>query len=177
MANRDLAQALERAANVLQRRPSMGLHEDAPATARWDGGTQVVSSHANGTQVVTDMPQELGGGGTHVTPGWFFRAGLAACATTSIAMVAARENIELRSLEVRASSRSDTRGLLGIDEADGAPISAGPRDMELRVKISADGVSPERLRALVESALTHSPIPTAVREGVAMQLNVEVGGS
>ena len=61
MATEDLAAALQRAETVLRRRPDMGLHDDAPATARWDGDTRVVASHANGTQVSTDMPGELGG--------------------------------------------------------------------------------------------------------------------
>ena len=176
MSDQDLAQALERAEAVLQRRPTTGMHEDAAATARWDGGTQVVSSHENGTLVATDMPKELGGHGEYVTPGWLFRAGLAACATTSIAMVAARENVAVRSLEVRASSRSDARGVLGMQDPNGAQISAGPRDVELLVKISADDAAPERLRALVETALRQSPIPTAVRQPVPIELKVEVGG-
>jgi uncharacterized OsmC-like protein len=60
------------------------------------------------------MPSEVGGSGDQVTPGWLFRAGLASCAATRIAMAAAAEGIELATLEVRASSRSDTRGLLGM---------------------------------------------------------------
>ena len=52
-------------------------------------------------------------------------------------MAAAAEGIELAALEVRASSRSDARGLLGMAEADGAPVSAGPRDVQLHVRIAA----------------------------------------
>ena len=73
----------------------MGMHDDAPATARWRGGTRVVTSHANGIEIPTDMPGELGGSGDRVTPGWLFRAGLASCAATRIAMGAAAEGIEL----------------------------------------------------------------------------------
>ena len=75
MAAQDLAAALERVQSVLRRRPETGLHDDAPATARWDNGLRVVSHHANGTQVPTDMPSEFGGTGDHVTPGWLLRAG------------------------------------------------------------------------------------------------------
>ena len=110
MTTGDLAQALQRAQSVLRRRPEMGLHDDAPATARWQHGTRTVASHANGMQMTTDMPGELGGSGDQVTPGWLFRAGLASCAATSIAMAAAAQQIELTSLEVRATSRSDARG-------------------------------------------------------------------
>src|ERR1700722_2373805 len=108
MAAKDIAAAVQRVESVLKRRPSAGLHDDAPATARWQSGTRVAASHANGTQMLTDMPTELGGGGAHVTPGWLHRAGLASCCATSIAIGAAALEIELTLLEVCAASRSDT---------------------------------------------------------------------
>jgi len=176
-APRDLAAALQRAAAALRRRPQLGVHDDAPATARWEGNTRVVASHANGTQVATDMPGELGGTGDRVTPGWLFRAGVASCATTSIAMTAAAEGIALTALEVRVSSRSDTRGLLGMTDADGAPVYAGPGDVRMHVRIFAPDATPERLRALVEKAYRCSPIPNAVVNAVSVGLDVEVAGT
>ena len=173
-ATRDLAATLQRAEAVLQRRPDMGLHDDAPATARWDGNTRVVASHANGTEVSTDMPGELGGTGDRVTPGWLFRAGLASCATTSIAMSAAAEGIALTTLEVRVSSRSDTRGLLGMTGADGTPVFAGPSDVRMHVRIFAPDAPPDRLRALVEKACRCSPIPAAVVNALPLDLRVDV---
>jgi len=68
--------ALQRVETLLRRRPDIGLHDDAPATVRWSAGTRVVARHANGTEISTDMPAELGGSGDRVTPGWLFRAGL-----------------------------------------------------------------------------------------------------
>lgn len=175
MALRDVGAALQRARAVLTRRPSAGLHDDAPATAYWENGTRVVARHANGAQVPTDMPAELGGSGDQVTPGWLFRAGLASCAATSIAMNAATHGIELTMLEVHASSRSDARGVLGMEGADGRLVYAGPCDVQLQVRISARGVAAERLRAVVEQSLRSSPIPTAVRDPVPMALRIEVG--
>lgn len=134
-----------------------------------------MSSHANGTQVVSDMPTELGGTGDQVTPGWLFRAGLASCAATSIAMKAAAEGIELTELEVRATSRSDTRALLDMTEANGAEIYAGPNDVQLHVRISAPRVASESLRALVEAACRCSPIPNAVQNASPVALKIEVG--
>ena len=121
----------------------MGLHDDAPATARWEGGTRVVASHANGTQVPTDMPAELGGTGDQVTPGWLFRAGARLVRGDDASRwPRPPQGIELTTLEVRASSRSDTRGLLGMADADGEPVCAGPRDVQLHVRIAAPGVAP-----------------------------------
>lgn len=175
MTTQHLAAALERVHTVLKRRPDTGLHDDAPATARWQGGTRVVASHANGTQVASDMPTEFGGTGDHITPGWLFRAGFASCAATSIVMAAASAGIELDTLEVRASSRSDSRGLLGMAGADAEPVFAGPGDVQLHVAISAAGVGADRLRALVESAVRCSPIPSAVRQATPFALLIDFG--
>lgn len=176
MAQQDIAAALQRLRSVFQRRPEAGLHDDAPATASWVQGTRVVARHANGRTLATDMPAELGGSGDEVTPGWLFRAGLASCAATSIVLNAAAEGLTLSALEVHATSRSDTRGLLGMADATGAPVCGGPGDVTLQVRIAADGVAPERLRALVEAALRQSPIPSAVRQATPLALQVEVGG-
>ncbi|MDM0116550.1 OsmC family protein [Variovorax sp. J22R133] len=169
----ELAAALNRAKSVLERRPEMGLHDDASATAHWTGGTRVNTRHANGAQFETDLPAELGGTGDRVTPGWLFRAGLASCAATSIAMAAATEGIELTGLEVRADSRSDTRGMLGMAEADGHPVSCGPQEVRLRVRIAAPGVPSHRLRKLVEEACRRSPVPNAVTGSVPLLLHID----
>ncbi|MDB5928759.1 MAG: osmotically inducible protein OsmC [Polaromonas sp.] len=176
MAAQDIAGALQRVESVLRRHPEAGIHDDAPATARWHGGTRIIASHANGMQVQTDMPGELGGSGDQVTPGWLFRAGLASCTATRIAMAAAAEGIELDMLELQASSRSDTRGLLGMADADGEAVPARPLAVRLLVRIGARGVPAERLRALVRDSHRCSPVSGAVQEAVPMSLRIEVGG-
>lgn len=174
MAMQDIATALQRARAFFHRRPEAGLHDDAPATARWQGGTRIVSSHLNGIRMVTDMPGELGGSGDQVTPGWLFRAGLASCLATCIAMAAADEGIELTRLEVIATSRSDARGLLGVTDAGAEPVFAGPRDVQLRVGIGAHGVTSERLRALVKNSQLCSPVPNAVLRATPVELHIDI---
>ncbi len=169
-----IAAAVRRVESALKRRPAAGIHDDAPATARWQNGVRVVACHADGKQVLTDLPTELGGTGDQVTPGWLFRAGLASCLATRIAMDAATEGIELASLEVLATSRSDLRGLLGMADGIGAPVSAGPSEVQLRVRICAAGVSAERLRRLVEASNRCSPVSAAVRDVVPVALRIEV---
>lgn len=173
MRAQDIAAALQRVKYVFQRRPELALTDDHPATARWEGGMRVVSSHENGTELATDMPAELGGTGDKVTPGWLFRAGLASCASTSIVMAAAADGIELSTLEVRASSRSDARGLFGMADAGGKAVSAAPGDVQLHVRIAARGVSAERLRTLVETGCQRSPIPTAVACATPLALHID----
>jgi uncharacterized OsmC-like protein len=170
----DLGATLARAVTALERRPDHGLHDDAPATARWDGEVRVATSHANGTTIHSDMPRELGGAGERITPGWLFRAGLAACATTSIAMTAAARGIALSLLEVRVQSRSDTRGLLGMRDDAGNPVYAGPQDLALDVRIAAAGVDAGRLRRLVDDGCRCSPVPNAVQHAMPMPIRVDV---
>ena len=174
MAAQDVGAAWHRVEAVLRRRPETGLHDDAPATARWESGTRVVTRHANGTQVPTDMPSELGGSGDQVTPGWLMRAGFAACTATCIAMAAAAQGIGLTALEVLASSRSDTRGLFGMAGTDGEPVPAGPHDVQMLVRISAHGVSAARLQALVEESYRCSPVARALQDTVPVSLRIEV---
>jgi uncharacterized OsmC-like protein len=172
----EIAAAMERAAAVFRRRPDTGLHDDVPAAARWDGGLRVVASHPDGTQIPSDMPVSLGGSGEHVTPGWLFRAGLASCSATCIAMVAATEGIELDGLEVHAHSKSDARTLVGLTQSDGSPVYAGPSDMRLSVRISAPGVAPERLRALAEEGLRRSTIFNVLPNVTPATIDIDAGG-
>lgn len=174
MAAEAIAAAWRRTESVLQRRPESGVHDDSTATARWDGGLRVAASHPNGTQMLTDMPTELGGSGDRVTPGWLLRAGVASCTATRIAMAAAAQEIELETLEVSAGSRSDLRGLLGMSDADGEPVGAGPLDVEIRVRISARGVPKQRLRALVEESFRCSPMACALTDAVPVALRIEI---
>ena len=63
-------------------------------------------------------------------------------------MGAAAKGIELSSLEVLATSKSDIRGLLGMADAEGEPVPAGPRDVQLVVRdLLHIGVDPARLRS------------------------------
>ncbi|HEX7374313.1 MAG TPA: OsmC family protein [Steroidobacteraceae bacterium] len=177
MVTEQIAAALVRVQNILQRRPQTGLHDDTPATARWAGGLRVISSHANGTQVASDMSAELGGTGDQVSPGWLFRAGLAACLTTCIAIQSAAAGIALSTLEVRATSRSDLRGLFGMCESDGERVGAGPIAAGLTVRIAAPGVDAVELDRLVERSYLQSPISAALREAVPVSLTIEAVGN
>ena len=174
MTTLPIADAMRRVETVLGRKPEAGKHDDAPATARWKSGARFVASHPNGAQIATDMPTELGGTGDQVTPGWLFRAGLAACSATSILMAAAAEGIALTMLEVNAGSRSDTRGLLGMREADGTLVYGGPGDVSLQVRIAADDVEPARLRAVVQAGVARSPVPNVVTNATPLDLRIDI---
>jgi organic hydroperoxide reductase OsmC/OhrA len=89
-------------------------------------------------------------------------------------MEAAVAGIELTMLEVLASSRSDTRGALGMTDVSGEPVGAGPRDVQLLVKIAALGVAAQDLQNLVEDSSRYSPVSAALRDAVSVTLRIEV---
>jgi uncharacterized OsmC-like protein len=169
-----IAAALHRVESILKRRPEAGLHGDAPAVARWEGGARVVSSHPNGASVATDLPSELGGTGDAFTPGWLWRAALSSCLATRIVMAAAVDGIDLGSVEVQASSRSDVRGLLGMKDDSGVPLSPAPSDVQLHVRIRAPEVSHERLHALIAHSQACSPVQIAAAQALPIEVRVEV---
>lgn len=170
----EIAAALQRVQGVLQRRPAAAVQADAPAAAHWGGGLRVVTRHPGGTEVLTDMPGELGGSGDQVSPGWLVRAGYASCAVTAIAMVAAERGIALQAIDVETRSVSDTRGLLGMHDADGTAISPGPSDMRTVVRIAAPGVAAADVHAIVDEAERRSAVGRALREAVPIALQVEI---
>lgn len=172
MATADIAAAVRRTEQVLRRRPAAGIHADSPALCRWVGGVSVVIGDGSGREVASDLPPALGGGGEGFTPGWFSRAGLAACAATGIAMLAARDGVELTRLDVEARSRSDARGIFGLLSPEG-PVDPGPRDVELLVRIAASNAPPERLRALVDAMQAISPVRSLFENAKPVALKVE----
>jgi uncharacterized OsmC-like protein len=175
MSEERIAAALARLESVLRLRPTFGDYEETPAIARWQGGARFrVHPPKGDLAVLTDLPAELGGDGEGITPGWLMRAGLAACTASSILLSAAAEGIEIESLELTAGARSDVRGLLGMADENGAPVSAAFSVARLLVRISAPGVSRERLQALIERANQQSPVSSALQQAVPVELRIEL---
>lgn len=174
MATKEIAAALQRFGGVMQKRPATAVHDDPPATTRWQGGLRFVAAHPNGQEVESDMAVELGGTGDKVSPGWVFRAGFASCTATCIAMTAALEGVELEMLELEARSRSDARPVLGLPDAGGLPLSPGPFDVELIVRASARGVSPEVLRGVIARGCDRSPAATAMETATPLTVRIEI---
>lgn len=173
-AHQQIQAALRRVEAVFRRRPEAGMHDDVPATARWIEGARVIVTHENGARFATDLPVELSGSGSEVTPGWFFRAAIASCAATSIVLVAAAEGIELSALQVHVGSRSDARGILGMIGDNGTPVPAQPEALRLRIQLAARGAPPDQLRALAERAIRRSPVPCAVEHAVPLFIDIDV---
>ena len=116
-----------------------------PIRPRWRAGTTTcASSRATPTarSSRTDMPPELGGSGEALTPGWLMRAGLAVLHRDLHRAGRGGAGIELETLEVRAASHSDTRGILGMKDGDAVPRGRRPRARSSSACASARAACP-----------------------------------
>jgi uncharacterized OsmC-like protein len=171
MPSNPIRDAIDQAAAHLAAHPSDALSDDMPAVATLEGGLRCRASAPEGAFVVlSDMPSALGGAGRAPTPGWLLRAAMANCDATVIAMRAAQLGIALSRLQVSVGSRSDDRGLLGVSEQ----VVAGPLQVQVSVRIAADGASADELRALVRWAEAHSPVNDALCRAVPVTTEVIV---
>jgi uncharacterized OsmC-like protein len=171
MTSEQIRSSIEAAATYLTDHPDEARYTDSAATASLVDGLQVRVVGPAGETLTTDMPTSVGGGGQAPSPGWFFRAALASCEATLIAMRAAGERVELRRLEITVDSLSDDRGILGIEEA----IPAGPLTIGVRVRIEASDTPIEQLREIAAWGLQHCPVDDAARRAIPMRVEIQTG--
>jgi uncharacterized OsmC-like protein len=170
MADSQVRTALEKLSQTIVDQPQKAKAKHAPATAILASGVKCRVTGPAGEQIETDMPAAMGGAAAGPNPGWFFRASLASCCATVIAMRAARLGVNLTTLQVTVESDGDHRGILGLDDR----ISAGMFSLRTRVQIGADNASPEQLAELVRWAEQHSPVGCTVREAPANTLDISI---
>jgi len=165
-----IRKSIEETISYLKANPEKALNMATAATAILDRGLKVHTKGSKGQVIISDMPPTVGGEGSAPTPGWFMQAALATCSATGIAMKAAREGIELTTLEVSIDTESDTRGIFGFDES----IQAGPLNMRTRVRIGAAGVPEEKLREIIEWSDRHLWVGNAICRSVPLDTEVEI---
>jgi uncharacterized OsmC-like protein len=165
----EIRNALSSVAEHFTAHPEDAKSEDKPATAFLESGLRIRVEGPGQWIVTTDMPSALGGEGSAPSPGWLRRAAQAACDATMVAIRAAQEGIALDSLRVIVGSVSDDRGLLGLADAH-----AGPTESWARIEISAKGVSPDKLREIVQWAEAHSPVTDAVCRPIPHRLEIAI---
>ncbi|WP_455835529.1 OsmC family protein [Pseudarthrobacter siccitolerans] len=172
MSKSRIAEAIRAAKAYLAARPEEARYRDAVATAVLEEGLRVRVTGADGSSLVTDMVEGVGGTASAPSPGWLFRAAYASSAATLIVMRAAEQNVELSGLEVKVDSESDDRGILGIaDEVPAGPVS---------IKITVQAESPQNegtVREVITWALKHCPVDDAVRRPVPVELDVRITGA
>ena len=165
----DIESSIEAAVRYLSEHPDEVRYIDSPATAALEEGLRFRVTGPGSEKVSTDMPSAVGGGNSAPSPGWLFRAGLASCGGSLIAMEAARAGVRPSRLEVTVDSESDDRGILGMDPS----VPAGPLSIRIRVRIAADAADESVLEALVRRGIDRCPVADAVRRAVEVSVEVE----
>lgn len=168
---RKIGTAIAGAIEYLTQHPDEARYTDSEAVASLDGGLHVTVRDPAGRTVETDMPKGVGGGETAPSAGWLFRAAIAACDTTLIAMRAAILDVDLTDVQVTIDSESNDHGILGIDES----VPAGPLSVRTRVHVAAKDTEEQSLRDLVEWAIAHCPVCDATKRAVPMTIEIDVG--
>lgn len=163
-----VGQAIQSATAYLKEHPDEARYTDSEAVATLQNGLRVVVRDPSGRSIETDMPRGVGGTDSAPSPGWLFRAALASCDATLIAMRAAMLGVELDVVVVTIDSESNDYGILGIDES----VPAGPLSVRTRVQIAATGVEDEAVRELVEWASAHCPVCDAVKRAVPVSVEL-----
>jgi uncharacterized OsmC-like protein len=143
-------------------------YTDSEAVATLYDGLRVTVVGPNGEELVTDMPPSVGGEGSAPSPGWMFRAALASCVASLIAMRAAQVGLRLAELQVAVDSQSDDRGILAIDEG----VPAGPLSVRVTVRMRADGIDGGQLETIARWGLDHCPVADGIQRPVPLELVV-----
>ena len=164
----DVKRALEGAVAYLSEHPDEASYIDSEARATLEEGLRVRVDGPGDLSMITDMPESVGGGNTGPSPGWVFRAALAACEATIIAMQAAREGVSLEALSVTVDSESDDRGILGMDPE----IPAGPSSVRVRISVHGTGGD---LESMVRTAVERCPVHDVVARPVGIQIETDAG--
>jgi uncharacterized OsmC-like protein len=160
MGSSEINAALEKLSQTFASRPEKALVKHAPVTATLESGLACRITGLAGEEIKTDMPGAMGGNASGPNPGSLFRASLASCLTTVIAMRAARLGIELSKLEVAVESDGNNQGIIGLDDR----ISAGMSGLRTTVQIAARNCTQAELDELVIWADKHSPVSCTLRE-------------
>ncbi len=172
MSAQSIREAMEILGKTIAENPAKAHAKNTSATATLQNDLKFQVTGPRGEKVETDMPPAMGGAAAAAAPGWLFRAGLASCSATVIAMRAAKLGVALDTLEVTVDSDSDNRGLLGLDEK----VSAGLSALRTQVRIGAKNATAEQLQEIVRWADRHSPVACTVREAPANRLDIEIVG-
>ena len=163
--------ALAGAQAYLGAHPEEAQYTDSVARARVTEGLRVEVEGPNGERLETDMPPAVGGAGATPSPGWFFRASVAACVASVATMRAAELGILGFAVEVDVDSESDDRGILGLDPS----VPGGPSSMRIALRVTGDGLGLDGMEELAVWAVEHCPVSDAVRRAVPVHIEVSAG--
>jgi uncharacterized OsmC-like protein len=142
--------AFERAHKALSLKPALGLGTGISKTRIVNGLTCEVTEGK--WKFNSDMPEVAGGNASAPTPGVYGRAALGSCLAIGYMMRAARDHINIHSLEVEVQASYDDGPLFGTRD----DVFPGYSLIKYVVTIESDAPQ-ERIIQLLDEADQHSP--------------------
>jgi uncharacterized OsmC-like protein len=163
----DIAADMARARAYLHTLPALAESHDIAARATVDH--DLVFRVAGPDGLPDGLRTGIGPTSLVPSPGWFFRAALAACAAMFITMRAAEKGVAIGGLSVTVDAESDDRGALGMS----ADIPAGPLEMRVTVQYSSSNRDEEYTRDVLQWGVEHCPVYDAVVRPVPISFSIE----
>lgn len=159
--------ALDRAANTIVLKPSVGQRVYAVAAVVEDGLACRVEEKEH--SLLVDLPPSMGGDGGGPSPSMLMRAALSSCVAIGIKMWAARRGVAIDRIAVRLETDVDARGQFGVAD----DVSPGFEDIRLEIDIRSP-VDPELIRDIIRTSLRYSPLMDAVREPQEISTHIRI---
>jgi uncharacterized OsmC-like protein len=145
-----------------------GTHSRSTIHGFWGAGAEDVS-RAQPFEVDASEPPVLFGHNEAPNPAEYLLHALAGCLTLTIVNVAAARKVELHEVSSSLTGVLDARGATGIDDS----YRNGFEGIDVTFTIRGDA-SPEKLRELVDRALTRSVVYDMVTNGVPVNVRADV---
>lgn len=115
-----------------------------------------------------DLGPGMGGDAAGPSPGFFARAAVVGCVGIGVKMMAAREGLAFRAVDVSVECDFDDSALMGVSLRSAAPLES-----RIRIAIDTDA-DPAAVDALVERALAVDPWYLALRDAQIVRHEVRV---
>jgi uncharacterized OsmC-like protein len=122
-------------------------------------------------QATLDMGPGMGGDAAGPSPGFFARAGIVGCVGIGVKMLAAREGLVFRSVDVTIECDFDDAALMGL-----SPRTAAPLQSRIRVEIDTDE-DRAIVRSLVDRALAADPWFLALRDAQVVHHEIHMAAA
>lgn len=137
------------------------------ATGRIDDGLacRVTQGKFNAT---VDLGRGMGGDAAGPSPGFYARAAIVGCVAIGVKMLAAREGMAFRSVDVTVETDFDDAALMGLSARTAAPY-------ETRITIAIETDADEATtRSVVDRALAMDPWYLALRDAQVVRRTIRL---
>jgi uncharacterized OsmC-like protein len=115
-----------------------------------------------------DLGPGMGGDAAGPSPGFFARAAIVGCVGMGVKMMAAREGLVFRSVDVTIECDFDDAALMGL-----SPRTAAPLESRIRIEIDTDE-DRATVQSLIDRALSQDPWYLALRDAQVVRHEVHM---